>query len=84
MDNGKKRRKGEYPWTALRTPSETSKSIADVFSCVYMTGILPIKKYNTESALNNFTEYSMVEPGDVSPLCSSIPKSKLHPYNEAM
>jgi hypothetical protein len=27
-----------------------------------MTGILPVKKYKTESALNNFIEYSMVEP----------------------
>lgn len=27
-----------------------------------MTGILPIKKYKTESAPNNFVEYSMVEP----------------------
>ena len=27
-----------------------------------MTGILPIKKYKTQSAMNNFTEYSMVEP----------------------
>jgi len=33
-----------------------------VFVGVYMTGILPIKKYKTESALNNFREYSMVEP----------------------
>ena len=33
-----------------------------VFAGVYMTGILPIKKYKTESALNNFTEYSMVTP----------------------
>ncbi|MBR1484995.1 MAG: AAA family ATPase, partial [Prevotella sp.] len=33
------------------------------FAGVYMTGILPIKKYKTESALNNFTEYSMVSPG---------------------
>ena len=32
------------------------------FAAVYMTGILPIKKYKTESGLNNFTEYSMVEP----------------------
>jgi len=32
------------------------------FAGVYMTGILPIKKYNTQSALNNFWEYSMVEP----------------------
>lgn len=33
-----------------------------VFAGVYMTGILPIKKYKTESALNNFIEYSMVDP----------------------
>lgn len=32
------------------------------FAGVYMTGILPIKKYKTESALNNFQEYSMVSP----------------------
>ena len=36
-----------------------------VFASVYMTGILPIKKYKTESALNNFIEYSMVEPVDM-------------------
>ena len=29
-----------------------------------MTGILPIKKYGTHSALNMFDEYSMTEPGD--------------------
>ena len=34
-----------------------------VFAGVYMTGILPIKKYKTQSALNNFKEYSMVTPG---------------------
>ena len=38
-----------------------------VFAGVYMTGILPVKKYKTESALNNFTEYSMVEPIDMAP-----------------
>ena len=26
----------------------------------YITGILPVKKYNTQSALNNFDEYSMI------------------------
>ena len=36
---------------------------SQVFAGVYLTGILPIKKYNTQSALNNFVEYSMVEPG---------------------
>ncbi len=38
-----------------------------VFAGVYMTGILPIKKYNTQSALNNFIEYSMVNPGAMAP-----------------
>ena len=38
-------------------------SAVDVFAGVYMTGILPIKKYKTESALNNFIEHSMVKPG---------------------
>ena len=37
-------------------------SASNAFAGVYMTGILPIKKYNTQSALNNFQEYSMVEP----------------------
>lgn len=38
-----------------------------VFSCVYVTGILPIKRYNTQSALNNFEEYSMLSPAQLSP-----------------
>lgn len=33
-------------------------------SLAYMTGILPIKKYGTHSALNMFDEYSMTDPGD--------------------
>jgi hypothetical protein len=28
----------------------------------YLTGILPIKKYNTQSALNNFDEFTMTNP----------------------
>ena len=36
---------------------------ADSFiKLAYITGILPIKKYGTQSALNNFDEYTMVEP----------------------
>ena len=42
-------------------------SAYSVFAGVYMTGILPIKKYNTQSALNNFQEYSMVDPGNMAP-----------------
>ena len=37
-----------------------------VFAAVYMTGILPIKKYKTESALNNFSEFSMIKAGPLS------------------
>ena len=43
-----------------------SQDAMRVFACAYMTGILPVKKYKTESALNNFEEYSMVEPGDLA------------------
>lgn len=32
----------------------------------YITGILPIKKYNSESALNNFYEYTMTDPAKLS------------------
>ncbi len=50
-----------------------SLNAVNVFAGVYMTGILPVKKYKTmvstnrpESALNNFIEYSMVEPMDMA------------------
>ena len=33
---------------------------------VYMTGILPIKKYGTHSALNMFSEFSMTNPRQLS------------------
>lgn len=53
---------------------------------VYMTGILPIKKYGTHSALNMFSEYSMTNPRVLAPyfgfteeetrqLCSTFHKS---------
>ncbi len=38
-----------------------------VFACSYMTGILPIKRYNTQSALNNFEEYTMLSPAQLAP-----------------
>jgi len=34
------------------------------FLLVYMTGILPIIKIKTQSALNNFREYSIISPAD--------------------
>lgn len=36
-----------------------------VFAMVYMTGIFPVKRYGTQSALNNFKEYTML---DAAPL----------------
>ena len=32
----------------------------------YLTGILPIKKYGTHSALNMFDEFSMIDPGPLA------------------
>ena len=45
----------------LRRMFKSEKALR-VFACAYLTGILPIKKYKTESALNNFREYSMIDP----------------------
>lgn len=46
----------------------------DVFAGAYMTGILPIKRYKTQSALNNFREYSIVKPGVLSRYFGFTPK----------
>ena len=34
-----------------------------MIEAAYMTGILPIKKYGTQSALTDFREYTMIRPG---------------------
>ncbi len=34
----------------------------ECIALAYITGILPIKKYGTQSALNNFREFTMTEP----------------------
>lgn len=36
-------------------------------SLAYLTGILPIKKLKTQSALNNFKQYTMLSPGPFAP-----------------
>ncbi|MGN0405987.1 MAG: AAA family ATPase [Bariatricus sp.] len=43
--------------------SEPTKFI----SLAYLTGILPIKKMKTQSALNNFDEFTMLRPGVFAP-----------------
>lgn len=54
--------------------SSNSKS---TFAGVYMTGILPIKKYDTQSALNNFHEYSVVQPGPMAD-CFGFTSEEVH------
>lgn len=49
---------------SLFKTAETSQFIVGA----YMTGILPIKKYGTQSALTDFKEYTMLEPGPLAPL----------------
>jgi len=39
----------------------------DYVALAYMTGILPVKKYGKHSALNMFTEYSMIAPLMLAP-----------------
>lgn len=38
----------------------------DYVALAYMTGILPVKKYGSHSALNMFTEYSMTDTGNLA------------------
>ncbi|MCM1221167.1 MAG: ATP-binding protein [Lachnospiraceae bacterium] len=42
----------------FKSGSQTDKMI----EAAYMTGILPIKKYGTQSALTDFREYTMLQP----------------------
>ena len=47
----------------LRMMFKSSSTTARNFDAVYMTGILPIKKLMTQSALSDFMEYTMLRPG---------------------
>ena len=47
----------------LRSLFKNSGVTAKLFAAVYMTGILPIKKVKTQSALSDFEEYTMLNPG---------------------
>ena len=46
----------------LRSLFKNSGATDKVFAAVYMTGILPIKKDGSQSAISDFEEYSMVKP----------------------
>lgn len=45
----------------LRALFKSSSTTSKLFSAVYMTGILPIKKVFTQSALSDFEEYTMLD-----------------------
>ena len=44
-----------------------SGQTSQVIIGAYMTGILPIKKYGTQSALTDFREFTMLKPGPLTP-----------------
>ena len=46
----------------LRSLFKSSRTTDRIFAAVYMTGILPIKKDGSQSALSDFREYTMVSP----------------------
>lgn len=46
----------------LRMLFKSSGTTARIFATAYMTGILPIKKDGSQSALSDFKEYTMVKP----------------------
>ena len=46
----------------LRMLFKSSNTTPKIFAAVYMTGILPIKKDGSQSAISDFREYSMIKP----------------------
>ena len=46
----------------LRTLFKGSGTTARIFAAAYMTGILPIKKDGSQSAISDFNEYTMIKP----------------------
>lgn len=46
----------------LRSLFKNSGLTSKIFAAVYMTGILPVKKDGSQSAISDFQEYSMIKP----------------------
>ena len=47
----------------LRSIFKNSGTTSKIIAAAYMTGILPIKKDGSQSAISDFEEYSVLEPG---------------------
>ncbi len=50
----------------LRGLFKSGPAAKSMIAAAYMTGILPIKKYGTQSALTDFQEYSMTSPAKLA------------------
>lgn len=48
----------------LRALFKSSATTSRIFASAYMTGILPIKKGGSQSAISDFREYSVLMPGE--------------------
>ena len=51
----------------LRSLFKNSGMTSKIFAAVYMTGILPVKKDGSQSAISDFLEYTMVKPRQFGP-----------------
>ncbi len=51
----------------LRSLFKNAGFTKEVFAAVYMTGVLPIWKDGSQTALSNFREYTMLSPGAFAP-----------------
>lgn len=50
----------------LRSMFKNSGATDKIFAAVYMTGILPVKKDGSQSAISDFEEYTMIKPRQFS------------------
>lgn len=50
----------------LRGMFKSSGQTDKMIEAAYMTGILPVKKYGTQSALTDFREYTMISPRNLA------------------
>ena len=51
----------------LRSLFKNSGTTSKIFAAAYMTGILPIKKDENQSAVSDFKEFTMLNPGEYAP-----------------
>lgn len=51
----------------LRSLFKNSGMTSKIFAAAYMTGILPVKKDGSQSAISDFQEYTMVKPRQFAP-----------------